>query len=248
MVVSAPPDALLRGRLQLFQPAHGPRVSLDALLLADFARYAGVGPLLDLGCGTGVIALALAVAEPRLRAVGIELQPDLAELARRNCALNGVAERVEIVTGDIARAHALPLAPSSFERVVTNPPFFRARPAPRAERAVARHEIACTLADVLAAARRFVRPRGRVHLVYPAETLAELLAAVTAAGLRTRALRFVHSFATAAAKRVLLEAALDYRGCIEIRPPLVVHEPDRRYTAEAATILGDEERGPTDRG
>ena len=238
-MVAEAPDELLRGRIRLYQPARGPRVSLDALLLADFARRRG-RRVVDLGCGTGVVAIALLASDARARAAGVELQPELAALARRNAELNGVADRLEIVEGDLARPHDLPLAAHGFDLVVANPPYHRGRPAPSAERAVARHEIAATLSDVLAAARRLLAPRGQAALVYPAEQSAELAAALLAGGLRPRVLRFVHSVAGEPARRVLALAGAGYRGGVEVLPPLVVHGPDRRaYTDEAARILGD---------
>jgi tRNA1(Val) A37 N6-methylase TrmN6 len=241
VVEEASLDELLRGRIRLYQPRRGPRVSLDALLLADFARRGRLGRVLDLGCGTGVVAIALLAADARATGAGVELQPELAGLARRNAELNGLAGRLEIVEGDLARPHLLPLDAESFDTIAANPPFFPARRAAATPaRALARQEIACTLVDVVAAARRFARPRGRVVVVYPAEALAELLASLAAAGLRPRALRFVHSVADEPARRVLAEAGAGYKGGVAVLPPLVVHRADRRsYTDEAAAILGE---------
>lgn len=240
-------DELLRGRVRLLQPRRGARVSLDALLLADFARRQAGRParVLDLGCGSGAVALCLATAFPGARLVGIELQPALAALARRNAALNGVADRLEIVVGDLRRARqaaAAPLEPDAFDLVVSNPPWHdeKGRVSPSRERAIARSELACTIEDVVAAARRWVRPRGRVALVLPAARLADLCASLVAAGLRPRALRPVHSLADEPARRVLALAVRGYRGGPELLPPLVVHGADHRtYTPEAAEILGE---------
>jgi tRNA1(Val) A37 N6-methylase TrmN6 len=236
-VVAEAPDQLLRGRIRLYQPARGPRVSLDALLLADFARaHGGGGRVVDLGCGTGVVAIALLAGDARARGAGVELQPALAELARRNAALNGVADRLDIVEADLTR----PIALGPFDLAVANPPYHRGRPAPSAERALARHQVAATLTDVIAAARRLLGPKGRLALVYPAESVAELVPALVASGLRPRLLRFVHSVADEPARRVLALGVAGYRGGAAVLPPLVVHGPDRRsYTAEAAAILGE---------
>jgi tRNA1Val (adenine37-N6)-methyltransferase len=233
-------DAFLRGRLRLYQPRRGARVSLDAFLLADFASTPKLGRVLDLCCGGGVIGLALALADPEARVVGVELQPALAALARRNAALNAVEARVSAIEAD---ARALPVEPESFDLVVTNPPWREAedgRAAPQEQRALSRHELTCTLADVAAAARRALRPRGRLAVVYPAERLGDLVSALVAADLRPRAVRAVHSVEDEPARRVLVEGVRAYRGGVTLRPPLVVHGPDRHsYTAEAAKILGD---------
>ena len=235
-------DELLRGRLRLWQPARGPRVSLDSLLLADFAagrRGPRLGRVLDLGCGGGVVALAMAGRDPAARFVGVELQPELAALARRNAALNGVDGRLEIVEGDLRRR--LPLA-AGFDLAVSNPPYRSAAEGrrPRADRALARQELSCTIADVVGAARRWLKPRGSLALVFPADRLPDLVALLVDGGLRPRALRPVHSLADEPARRVLVWACSGYKGGVTVEPPLVVHQPDRRtYTEEARSILGD---------
>ncbi len=242
-------DELLRGRIRLYQPRRGARVSLDALLLADFAGRGNYRRVLDLGCGGGVVGLVLAVAAPAAQVVGVEIQGDLAALARRNAALNGVDGRCEIREGDVARAGELGLAAGSFDLVVSNPPFHRHAPAahqrsgrdaPAVSRALSRHELAAGLGEFVAAARRFVRPRGRVALVFPAERMPELIAGLHGAELHVRSLRPVCSAAGEPARRVLVEAVRGYRGGARIESPLVIHGPDRRsYTEEAARILGE---------
>lgn len=241
-------DAVLRGRLRLIQPRRGARVSLDALLLADFAartaRRPRLGRVLDLGCGGGVVALALAARDPAAVLTGVELQPALAALARRNAALNGAAERFDVVEGDLRRARELPLRPASFDLCVANPPFQRqgaGRVAPGAQRALSRAEVSCTVDDVVAAARRFLRDRGRFAVVFPAERLADLMAGLARSGFGPRIVRQVQSVADEPARRVLVEAARGYRGGAKLEPPLVIHQQgDRRsWTEETARILGD---------
>jgi tRNA1(Val) A37 N6-methylase TrmN6 len=238
-------DELLRGRLRMLQPRRGPRVSLDGLLLAAFAarHVSPLGRTLDLGCGSGVIALALAVRDPTARLVGVELQAALAVLARRNARLNGVADRVLFVEGDLRRPRAMPLEPDAFDVCVANPPFHReqgGRWAHGRERALARQEITCTVDDVARAARRFLRSRGRLAVVFPADRLPALLGTLGDHGLRARVLRPVHSIGDEPAKRVLVLAAKDYKGGVTVEAPLVVHRADRKsYTDEAAEILGE---------
>jgi tRNA1Val (adenine37-N6)-methyltransferase len=234
-------DELLRGRVRIWQPRRGPRVSLDTLLLAAFAAPRARRAVADLGCGVGAVGLALLAADPRVTVAAVELQPALADLARRNAVLNGVAARMEVVTGDL-RAPLLPA--ETFAVVVCNPPFHApSRPAAAPARALARQELACTIGDVASAARRLLRPRGELVVVYPAARLGELVTRLVAADLAPRTLRFVHSVAGEPAVRALCAAARSYRGGVEVLPPLVVHGDDRRaYTDEAAQILGEEPR------
>ena len=235
-------DELLRGRLRLLQPRRGARVTADPLLLADFAAGKPGRRIADLGCGTGVVALALLAGDPRATAVGVEIQPRLADLARRNTALNGASERMVVVEGDLLARHD-ELPADSFDLVVANPPYHVAResrPAPTEERALARQELACSLEGVLAAARRLLRPRGEAALILPAERVAEVVVDLAATGLAARALRFVHSVEGEPARRLLVRAARDYRGAPTVLAPLVMHGPDRHvFTPEAARILGE---------
>jgi tRNA1(Val) A37 N6-methylase TrmN6 len=231
-------DLLLRGRLKLYQPRDGNRVSLDALLLADFAAAGRPRRILDLGCGNGVVALALALRFPAAAIVGVELQAPLAALARRNAELNDV--RLDVVEGDLARPAALPLAPASFDLVVSNPPFYPTGRGARGARDVERHEVAVTVAEVAAAAARFAKVKAMISLVFPAERSAELLAALSEADLAPRVVRPVVSVAGEPARRVLVAAQKGYRGGLSLLWPLVIHRDDRRtYTDEAARILGE---------
>ncbi|HKA90885.1 MAG TPA: methyltransferase [Haliangiales bacterium] len=231
-------DELLRGRLRVYQPREGNRVSLDALLLADFAAAGRPRRILDLGCGNGVVGLALGLRFPAAEIVGVELDPTMAALARRNAELNGA--RLEVVEGDLARPASLPLAAASFDLVVTNPPFHRGGRGAAGARGAARHEVTWTVAQVAAAAARFVKTKGMMSLVFPAERSAELLAALAGADIRPRLVRPVASIAGEAARRVLVAAQKGYRGGITLAWPLVVHRADRRtFTEEAARILGD---------
>jgi tRNA1(Val) A37 N6-methylase TrmN6 len=238
-------DTFLRGRLRLAQPRRGARVTMDPLLVADFAarhaRRGKLGRVLDAGCGTGVIGLALLIADPGARVTGLEIVPSLAALARENAARNDLP--MTIVDGDLADPRALPLAPGSFDLVIANPPYTaagRGRVPPRADRAAARAETACTLADVVELARRLLAPSGRLVVIVPAGRLGELAAALAAARLDLQIVRAVHSVADEPARRVLVQAGRGRAGDTQLEPPLVVHGADRHaYTPEAARILGD---------
>jgi len=236
-------DAVLGGALRLYQPRRGYRFSLDPLLLADFVGQAS-GEVLELGAGCGVLALAVAQRSPDARVTAVELQPRLAELARRNAALNGLAAQVHIVEADLCRLDGVVPA-RGFELVVSNPPFQPAsgRLSPSSEKALARHELACTLDDVVGAAARALRDNGRLALVYPAERLGEVMAALPAHGMAARRLRLVHPRADEGARLFLFEALRAKAATLEVLPPLALHVgAGRDFTAEAARILGERDR------
>ena len=237
-------DEVLRGRLRVLQPRRGYRLSVDPLLLADFAaRSCGRGPrrVCDLGAGVGVLGLALLRAVPAATGLLVELQPRLCDLARRNVELNGLAGRVETHEGDLR--HLPRRFHGRFDLCVSNPPFRpvgAGHPNPDPEKALANVELACSLADLAAAARRLLEPRGRLALVHDATRLPEVLGAMSAAGLRPELLRLVHPRAGEPATRLLAVCRRVARpGPLRIEPPLVLHEADGRFTPETAAILGE---------
>ena len=237
-------------RLTLHQNPHGYRFALDAFLLADFVPPQAAGPIIDLGTGCGVVACLLArrfpATPPDKRGwgvvpfiVGLELQSSLASAAQQNVAHNALALQVGIVQADMRGAAAC-LAPASFATVVCNPPYRavgRGRLNPDCEKAIARHEVAVTLCDVVQAARRLLVRRGRLLLVYHPSRLAELCSRLQAADLNPCRLRFVHPSREAPATMVLVEALHGGRDALEVLPPLVVYEAPNVYSAEMQAIF-----------
>lgn len=230
-------DTLFAGRLSCRQHRDGYRFSVDAVLLAHFFTPRPGEAILDLGCGCGVIPLILAYRWPDPRLTGLELQPPLAALARRNVADNNLAERINIVEGDL-RAITTLFAPGQFQRLVCNPPFYRSAAARLnldPERRLARHEVAADLTEVVAAAAWLLHKGGRVDLVYPAERAVALLAALRGAGLEPKRLQVVHSFPGGPGKLVLVEGLKGGGEELEILPPFFIYrEAGGEYTAEMA--------------
>jgi len=228
----------LRGRLTLWQPRAGYRFSIDPLLLVDFVRPP-YGRVVDFCAGCGVVGLGLLSRDDAATATLVELQPRLAELARRNAEDNGMGARATVAHGDLRAA--LPDGGAAFDVAVANPPYRTLDEGPASpdeEVAIAQHELRVGAGDVAAAMRRVLVPGGRAALVYPAARVAHLLSALDAAGLRPLRARFVHPRAGEPANRVLVEAVKGARGALVVEPPLVVRD-DAGYTAEAARLLGD---------
>jgi tRNA1Val (adenine37-N6)-methyltransferase len=216
-------DGVWSESVRIIQHREGYRFSLDSVLLAEFAAPArGLG--VDLGTGSGVVALALLHRSPDAQMLGLELQPLLASRASRASALNGLQGRFGVVLGDIRRP---PLLPGRFDFAVSNPPYRPAsdgRLSPTSERAIARHEVACALSDVVGAARRLLRDGGRLSMVYPAERLADLLSGLESAALRARRLQLVHPKPGEPARMVLVEAEKGGRSLLTVLPPRVLGE------------------------
>jgi len=198
----------------------------------------------DLCAGVGVIGLALAARLPSVRVALAELQPRMAELARRNVEANRLGARVSVIEVDLAdaRASRRALAGASWDQVVASPPYFtRARgpTVPDESEAIARHELRIDLPTLLREARRLLAPSGRAAVVFPSERLTDLLSALDAAGLRPTRLRAVHARPGAPANRVLVEAVKGARSGLTVEPPLFVRESNGDYSEDARAALGE---------
>lgn len=233
------PDVRGAWRLTLRQNPDGYHFALDAFLLADFVPSCTSGPVIEMGAGCGVVSCLLARRFPAVSIVGLELQASLAAVAQRNVIRNGLGRRVSIVRGDM-RDTVSCLAPGQFAAVVCNPPYRavgRGRLNPNPEKAIARHEVAVKLGQVVQSARRLLRRRGRLTLVYHPSRLAELCSRLEAADLNLRYLRFVHAERCGPATMVLVEALRDGRDALQVLPPLVVYQAENVYSAEMQAIF-----------
>lgn len=249
-------DTLLGGKVRLLQPMAGHRAGTDAVLAAALAGPEGGEGIVDLGSASGAIGLILAASLPDARVVLAERDSSLAALARENVALNGFADRAGVAEIDAFDQPArwsetwpealLPLGQADL--VVTNPPFFddpRARPSPDPGRRAAHMMAGGGLREWIAAAARLLRPGGRLVMIHRADALAACLGALPPA-FGTIILRPVLPRADADASRIVLSARKGGRGPLAIRPPLVLHGPDGRFTPEAAALHANPvEAGPS---
>lgn len=213
------------------------KLSTDSVLLADFANTARMRRCLDLGSGAGVLCVLLAVKAPELEILGLELQPDFADLSRRNLAENGLEDRVCIETADLRRYREL-FAAEGFDLVVSNPPYFAESTgysAPKAARSAAREEKTCTLTELCAAARWALRWGGRFALVHRPERLSEIFCAMTEVGIEPKRLREVVYSAGKAPSLVLVEGVRGGGKGLRFEPPLIMTE-NGTDSAEAERI------------
>ncbi len=232
---------LFDSRLKLYQPAGGYRFSIDSLLLAWFARGRCCGSVADLGTGCGVLPVLLARSGAVRKIVGIEIQPELADLAARNTGLNECDGKITIACGDIRSPGKL-AGPESFDAVVTNPPFYpcgTGRINPAAQKAAARHELHGTIEDFMGASAFFLKRGGRCDLIYPASRLVDLIAAMRHNKLEPKLLRFVHSRAGEPASMVLVEALKGAGAEMKIESPLVLYVSPGTYSEEALHVFAN---------
>lgn len=232
-------DTLFEGRLKILQKKSGYRFSIDALLLAHFARPHPMDRIMDLGTGCGIIPLILTFRKRAEKVIGVEIQPSLADLARRNAALNRLASRVKIWEKDFKNLEGK-IWKGTFDLVVSNPPYRKmgtGRVNPRLEKALARHEFKATLQDVLRAAQYLLKEKGRLAMIYPTSRAAELLEEIYKFHLEPKRLQFVHANLKEDSRLMLVESLKEGRAQVQVLPPLFLYDTAGNYTPEAKELF-----------
>lgn len=232
-------DELLGRRVKIFQKEKGYRFSVDALLLAHFVRVKEGDLIVDLGTGSGVIAIIVAQRRECGQVVAVDIQEELVDMARRSVMLNDLHEKVSVCHGDIRKIETL-FKPRSFDVSIFNPPYRKVssgRLNPDAQKSVARHEVKGTIHDFLNASVYVLRRSGRAYIIYPATRMVELLYMMRTAGVEPKRMRMVHSHAVTRGEFVLVEGVKNGREELEVLPPLIVYSEDGQYTAAVKSIF-----------
>ena len=233
-------DDLHRNGYQIIQNEKLFCFGMDAVLLSDFANVKRGGRALDLGTGTGIIPILMAAKTQGEHFTGLEISMTSADMARRSVELNGLDQRIAIVQGDIKEAGEL-FAPASFDTVTSNPPYMIGKHGlvnPDIEKAAARHEILCTLDDVVRAAAKLVKPGGHFYMVHRPFRLAEIICTMSAYKLEPKRMKLVYPYADKEPNMVLLEAVRGGRSRMTVEKPLIVYEKPGVYTKDIIEIYG----------
>ena len=214
---------------------------MDAVLLSAFAQVKEGGQVPDLGTGTGVLPILLAAKTFGGHFTGLEISEYCVDMATRSVSLNKLDGRVAIVQGDIKKAGEL-FAPASFDTVISNPPYMTARHGLvnlDLEKAAARHELLCTLEDVVRAAAALLRVGGNFCMVHRPFRLAEIIRALSQYGLEPKRMRLVYPYADREPNMVLIEAVRGGKPRMTVEKPLIVYEQPGVYTREIHEIYGN---------
>lgn len=233
-------DDLVLDGMKLIQRDDQFCFSIDTVLLAHFGPVLR-GPALDLGTGTAAIPLIL-TARGATDVTGVELNPVMADIARRNAALNGRDDRIRIVEGDYRRIKEW--SPSGYySAVYANPPYReKSRGAYSEADGIrrARHEETATLDDVMEAVKYALKYRGRFRMVHITERLADILESMRRHDVEPKALQMIHGRPDKKAKLFLVEGVRGGSAGLEIWPPLIVHEADGSYSRAVLDMYGKE--------
>ena len=233
-------DELQRNGYQIIQNENGFCFGMDAVLLSGFAKVKKGESALDLGTGTGIIPILLEAKTEGRHFTGLEIQETSADMAQRSVCLNDLNEKVEIVRGDIKEAVDL-FGKASFDVVTSNPPYMTGQHGlvnPDMPKAIARHEILCTLEDVIGQASALLKENGRFYMVHRPFRLSEIMVTMSRYRLEPKRMKLVYPFVDKEPNMVLIEGLKGGRPRVTVEKPLIVYEKPGVYTSEIYDIYG----------
>lgn len=230
----------LKNGYKIIQDSERFQFGIDAVLLADFAAGSvNKGDrIIDLGTGSGIIPLLMAKKCEKADFTGLEIQRDSADMAAQSMALNGLEKQIKIVCGDLKNAGDL-FARHSFNVVTCNPPYMIVQHGKGNEsdaKSIARHEVLCTLEDVVAAAEALLASHGKFFMIHRPFRLPEIFSALEKHKLEMKRMRLIQPFADKEPNMVLIEARKNAKRRLKIEPPLIVRDDNGIYTAEVQAI------------
>lgn len=233
-------DDLQRNHYRIIQDPGRFCFGMDAVLLSGFAKAKQGDRVLDLGTGTGIIPILMEAKTSAKNLVGLEIQPDSADMARRSVRLNGLEKKIEIITGDIKEAESL-FGAASFDVVTSNPPYMTEHHGitnPEAPKAIARHELLCSLEDVISQSSRLLKPGGNFFMVHRPFRLVDIFVLLREYKLEPKRMKLVYPFADKEPNMVLIEANRGGRAKMRVEKPLIVYKEPVVYTEEIYDIYG----------
>lgn len=213
---------------------------MDAVLLSGFAHVKRQEKVLDLGTGTGIIPILLEAKTEGEHFTGLEIQPESADMASRSVMYNHLEEKVSIVTGDIKDASKI-FGASSFDVITTNPPYMIGQHGlqnPTDAKAIARHEVCCTLDDILRESARILKPGGRFYMVHRPFRLAEIFSKMVEYKIEPKRMQLVYPYVDKEPNMVLIEGLRGGKSRLTVEKPLIVYESEGKYTPEIYDIYG----------
>lgn len=233
-------DDLQRNHYRIIQDPKRFCFGMDAVLLSGFAKAGDGDRVLDLGTGSGIIPLLMEAKTKAAHLTGLEIQSDSADMAARSVKLNGLEDKITIVTGDIKEAVSL-FGAASFDVVTCNPPYMTKHHGltnPQSPKAIARHELLCTLEDVICQSARLLKPGGNFYLVHRPFRLAEIIVLLKEHKLEPKRMKLVYPFIDKEPNMVLLEANRGGKPRMTVENPLIVYKEPGVYTDEIYEVYG----------
>ncbi len=208
--------------LKIIQARDSYRFSVDSILLVNFIRVKNYEQIIDLGTGSGIIPLLLFGKRKGLSIYGVEIQENLADMAKRSVELNQLQDHITIVREDFRNIKKI-FKSNQFDVVVSNPPYIsigQGKINPLNSKAIARHEIKCDLEDLISASNYLLKNKGRIYLIYKSNELIKLMITLKKYGIEPKVIKFIHPQLKEKANLVLLEGIKEGKGELKVENPL----------------------------
>ncbi|MBZ9684905.1 tRNA1(Val) (adenine(37)-N6)-methyltransferase [Clostridium estertheticum] len=234
-------DLQLKG-IQVIQKKDAFRFGVDAVLLANFAKVRKEAKVVDLCSGTGIIPFILAGKTTASDLIGIEIQEELVEMANRSVRFNDLDRKIKFIHGDLKDVELIKSI-SKVDIVTVNPPYKLQNSGLinlNDKNAIARHEICCTLEDVIIACRILLKDSGRVYMVHRPDRLVDILCTMRKHRIEPKRIRMVHPCVNKAPNIVLIEGQRDGGAFLKWETPLYVHTEDGGYTKEITDMYNSD--------
>ena len=216
------------------------RFGIDAVLLASFSQIRKGDFVIDLGTGTGIIPILLAGKTEAEKIVGLEIQREMAEMAQRSIRLNNLKERISIVEGDLKKVKDI-FGTGEFDVVTCNPPYMNYGGGllnPNDSKAISRHEIACTLNDVIISASKLLKDKGRFNMVHRPERLIGIIHFMRENKLEPKRLQMICPKFNSSPYLLLIEGVKNGRPMLKVLPTVYVYSENGEYTEQIDEMYG----------
>lgn len=211
---------------------------MDAVLLTNYCDIKSNSTVVDLGTGTGIIPILLSGKRNYSKAYAIEIQEEVAGMARRSVMLNNLQDKIEVLNIDLKDVLNY-LQPNSFDAVISNPPYKLNNSGiinPSDKKAISRHEIMCSLEDVISKASFLLKQYGRFYMVHRPDRLADIMCLLRKYRLEPKQIRFVHPRAAEKPNMILIRASKNGNPELKFDPPLYIYGEDGKYTKDVYDI------------
>ncbi len=225
--------------LKIIQNKEGFCFGIDSILLSDFAKNIKKGAkVLDLGAGTGIIATLLCGKTELSEIIGIEVQEEVYEMAKRTIQLNHLENKFKLIQDNILNLNNY-FEKNSFDVIVTNPPYKKKETGIQNEdirRLISRHEIEANLEDFIKISKDMLKDKGEFYIVYRPERLVDLLSIMRKYKIEPKKIRFVYSNIHAVSKLVLVQGVKNGKPFLKLEPNLYIYDEKGNYTDEILKI------------
>ena len=217
------------------------KFGIDSVLLSDFSKNMKNNSfVLDIGTGTGIISILLSKKINVKKIIGIEIQPDVADMAKRSIKLNNLENKIEIINDNIKNI-ANYFSNNYFDSIVTNPPYQKNNTGLKSEskeKLISKHEIECNLEDVIKKSYKILKNKGEFYMVHRPERLADIIFIMRENKIEPKEVRFVYPKINEKPNLILIKGIKNAKEFLKVQKPLIIYNESGRYTNEILEIYG----------